>query len=151
MSVSSSREFHFIPNEAPLIEIELIPLEEDDLDTIADIEEVGRALRDETTAPEGYTIVEADRQERIDSEKARGGGELFQIVSDLTQIVHDQQDVVKILIGAGLTALGLLLKQRRVKKLEVTLGKKILRVDNADQQAVRTAMQQFETLCREEE
>jgi len=58
---------------------------------------------------------------------------------------------VKIFIGAGLGVLGLLLKQRRVKKLEVTLGKKTLRVEKADRQAVQRAMQQFAALCREEE
>jgi len=58
MSATSPQESYSIPDESSLIEIELIPMEVDDLDTIAAIEEVGRALRDETTTIEGYFLVE---------------------------------------------------------------------------------------------
>lgn len=150
MSATSPKESHPILDEAPQIEIELIPMEEDDLDTIAAVEEVGRALKHKTAIPDGYVLVEATQEEEAEALKARGGVELFQLVSGLSQTIHDQQDVVKILIGAGLSVIGLLLKQRRVKKLEITLGQKTLRIEKADQQAVQAAMQQFEVLCREE-
>jgi hypothetical protein len=150
MSDTIPEESHPILDEAPQIEIELIPLEDDDLDTIAAVEEVGRALKDKTATPDGYVLVEATQEEEAEDLKARGGVELFQLISGLSQTVHDQQDVVKILIGAGLSVIGLLLKQRRVKKFEVTVGQKTLHIEKADQQAVQAAMQQFEVLCREE-
>lgn len=151
MSTTSSQESHPAQEKVPLVEIELIPVEEDDLDTIAALEEVGRALLNEKATTEGYNIVEATHPEGTESEKTRGGVEFFQLVSGFVQSIHDQQDTLKILIGGGVAVLGLLLKQRRVKKLEVTVGKKTLYVEKADQKAVQTTMQQFEALCREEE
>lgn len=151
MSTLSPWESSLTPDKAPLIEIELIPLEEDDLDTIAAIEEVAGVLRDEIIPPGGYALLEVAHRDETESEKARGGVELFQLIAGLTQTIHDQQDTIKIIIGAGVSVLGLLLKQRRVKKLEVTLGRKTLRIEKADQQVVQRAMEQFEALCREEE
>jgi hypothetical protein len=138
-------------HEAILVEIQLLPLEEDDLETVTAIGMVGDALRDEVATLANYRLVDATSLEEAESHKTRGDIEFFHFVTTILQTVHGPQDITALLSASGLTALWLLLKQRRVKKVEVKIGDRTIVVENADQHAVETSLKQFEEIYKQAE
>jgi hypothetical protein len=102
-------------HEASLVEIQLLPLEED-LEAVAAVGLVGDGLRDEVSTLEHYRLEETVPAEK-EGHKTRGDVAFFHLVTTFLQ--YSQQSLAPLLIASGLTALRLLLKQRRVKKVEV--------------------------------
>ncbi len=134
-------------HEAALVEIQLLPLE-DDLDTIATVGLVSDRLIDEVSALEHYRLEKVVPAQEAQGHKTRSDVAFFHLMANLLQ--YGPQSLVMLLIASGLTALRLLLKQRRVKKVEVKVGNKTMVVENADQHVVETSLRQFEEICKQE-
>lgn len=136
------------PQERVLIEIQLLPFEEEDLETLAAVGLVSDGLKQQAGLFKQYQLINVLPEKEAEGNKTRSDIEFFRMVIDSLQ---PTQATIALLIASGLTALRLLLKQRRVKKVEVKVGNKTMVIENADQNAVEKSLTQFEDLCKQEQ
>jgi hypothetical protein len=119
-------------------EIVLLPLEnqEDDFETLSAVEDVTTEVLNETSSLQGYTS-------QMVSDERRSAG----VVVLLGEIVHQaiaQKDLLIALLQAGTAALGVLGKQRRVSKIEMTLDGDSIHIENPEKATVQTLLALFE-------
>ena len=125
-------------HHAVLAEIVLLPLEneDDDFETLSAVEDVTTQVLNETSSIQGYAS-------QMVSDERRSAG----IIVLLSEIVHQaiaQKDLLIALLQAGIASLGVLGKQRRVSKIEMTLEGDSIAIENPEKATVQTLLALFE-------
>jgi hypothetical protein len=134
---------NFNHSEAILIEIQMLPLEEekDDFDTLSAVEEVMAEVKNEIVTLEGYSVVPVTR--------GRSGGEVIQLISQFVQNINENKELLA-LLGALTAVIRMLKKWRQVKKMELKWGSKTLIVEDADSATVDAIIKRVQSLMSDE-
>ena len=119
-----------------LAQLILVPLEEDDFETITTVEEVHEEVLKDAATLQGYTS-------SIGSSGTRDTGAIL-ILGEIAHQVLAHQDLVIELLKAGVAAIGLLTKQEHVKKVEIELNGDRFSIDDPDKVTVQRLMDIFE-------
>jgi hypothetical protein len=125
-------------HHAVLAEIVLLPLEneDDDFETLSTVEDVTTQVLNETSSIERYTS-------QLVSDERRSAG----VILLLGEIVHqaiEQKDLLIALLQAGTAALGILVKQQHVSKIEMTLDGDSIAIENPEKTTVQSLLALFE-------
>jgi hypothetical protein len=128
----------YTSHHAVLAEIVLLPLEneDDDFETLSSVEDVTTQVLNETSSMQDYTS-------QIVSDERRSAG----VIVLLGEIVHQaiaQKDLLIALLQAGTASLGILGKQRRVSRIEMTLEGDSIAIENPEKATVQTLLALFE-------
>jgi len=127
-----------IPQEAILAEIALVPLEEEDGDfeTLSAVEDVTAAVSGETNTLDGYSS-------KIESGNKRGAS-IILLIGEIAHQVIAQKDLIIAFLQAGTAAIGVLGKQRRVSRIELSLDGNSISIENPDKVTVQSLLALFE-------
>jgi hypothetical protein len=127
-----------IPYDAVLTEIALVPMEDedDDFETISTVEDVTADVLSETSTIEGYTS-------KIASNNRRDAGVIL-LLHEFAHQVIAQKDLIIAFLQAGTAAIGVVTKQRHVKKIEISLDGDSLSIDDPDTMTVQRLLDLFQ-------
>jgi len=133
MSDSSSAN-----NPLVLAEIVLAPLEDeaDDFETLSAIEDVTADVLSDTASLQNYTTQIASEQ--------RSGADVIILFSKIAHEALAQKDLLIAFLQAGAAAIGVLGKQRRVRKIEMSLDGDSIHIENPDAATVHTLLALYE-------
>ena len=129
------------PNQTLLLELEFVPIEEedDDLETLGAVRKVGRAVQQELTALEGYTISSGS------AEESTRGADFLLFIAQTAQNAIENKELLLGLFGSATAAINVLGKQGRIKKVELVLGDgKTLTLEDTDKATAQSLMEQVE-------
>ncbi len=126
------------PQQDLLVEIVLVPVEDedDDFETLSIVEDVTADVLAETTKIQSYTS-------KIVSDNRRNVGVIL-LLGTIVHQVAAQKDLIIAFLQAGTAAIGALLKQRRVRKIEINLDGDSISIENPDKVTVQTLLDLFE-------
>lgn len=126
------------PQPAVLTEIVLVPLEDEDNDfeTLSAVEDVTVAVLNDTTALQTYTA-------KLASDNRRSTGVIL-LLGEIAHQVIAQKDFILAFLQAGTAAIGALVKQRRVSKIDMSLDGDSISIENPDTATVQTLLELFE-------
>lgn len=126
------------PQPAILTEIVLVPLEDedDDFETLSAVEDVTVAVLNDTTALQTYTA-------KLASDNRRGTGVIL-LLGEIAHQVVAQKDLIIAFLQVGTAAIGALVKQKRVSKIEMSLDGDSISIENPDTATVQTLLELFE-------
>jgi hypothetical protein len=127
-----------IPQPTVLVEIVLVPFEDedDDFETLSAVEDVKAAVLSYTTALQDYTTQVASNQQR--------GTGVIVLLGEIVHHVVAQKDLIIAFLQAGTAAIGALAKQRRVGKIEVNLDGDSFSIENPDTVTAQRLLDLFE-------
>ena len=127
-----------IPPNAVFTEIVLVPMEDedDDFETISTIGDVTADVLSETNALEGYTS-------KLTSNDRRDAGAIL-LLNEFAHQVIAQKDLIIAFLQAGTAAIGIVSKQRQVKKIEVSLDGDSISIDDPDTMTVQRLLDLFQ-------
>jgi hypothetical protein len=123
--------------EAIIAEIDIVPLEEegDDFETISAVENVTADVFSDVQVLPNYTA-------QLASDTTRSVG----IIVLLGEIIHQfiaQKDLLITFLQAGTAAIGVLSKQRRVSKIDLSLDSDSISIENPDTVTVQKLLDAF--------
>ena len=126
------------PQPAVLAEIVLVPFEDedDDFETLSAVEDVTAAVLSETRSMQDYT-------EQVASDSRSGTGVIV-LLGEIAHHVVAQKDLIIAFLQAGTAAIGALVKQRRVGKIEVSLDGDSFSIENPDTVTAQRLLDLFE-------
>lgn len=126
------------PQPAVLAEIVLFPLEDedDDFETLSAVEDVTAAVLIDTAAMQDYTT-------QVASDNRRSTGVIL-LLGEIAHQVITQKDLIIAFLQAGTAAIGALVKQKRVGKIEMSLDGDSISIENPDTATVQTLLELFE-------
>lgn len=126
------------PQPAILTEIVLVPLEDedDDFETLSAVEDVTVAVLNDTTALQTYTA-------KLASDNRRGTGVIL-LLGEIAHQLVAQKDLIIAFLQVGTAAIGALVKQRQVSKIDMSLDGDSISIENPDTATVQTLPELFE-------
>ena len=126
------------PRPTVLAEIVLVPFEgeDDDFETLSAVEDVTAAILSDTTSIQDYTT-------QVASDNRRSGGVIL-LLGEIAHQVIAQKDLIITFLQVGTAAIGALVKQKRVGKIEMSLDGDSISIENPDTATVQTLLELFE-------
>jgi hypothetical protein len=122
------------------LEVEIVPIEEesDDLFTLSIIQEINSAITDSISKNEGLRVHVKPNDRR--------GGALFDIAQEATQQIVANKELFAGLFTAFLTTLARLSSQRRIKRVEFTVGEITLTIEDIDKADAKELLDHVATM-----
>ncbi len=121
-----------------LAEVILVPLENegDDFETLSAVEDVTADVLRDATALQDYTTQVAS--------SSRSGVEVILLLGEIARQAIAQEDLIIAFLQAGTAAIGALVKQHRVGKIEVSLDGDSFSIENPDTMTAQRLLDIFE-------
>src|SRR5260370_1772068 len=127
-----------IPQQTVRAEITLTPFDEEDGDfeTLSIVEDVTADVLIETGTMQGYTS-------KIVGDNSRSAG-IILLLGELAHQAIAQKDLIIAFLQAGTAAIGVLAKQRKVSKIEMSMNGDTISIETPDKATVQSLLALFE-------